>query len=312
MGIRVTSAGALSTIQDNGRIGFMDFGFSPSGCMDQESMIIANLLVGNNKNEGVIEITYGGFSGIFTSKSIFTITGADISPAINGKSVSTYKAIEVKEGDILTCGYAKTGLRSYLAFHSGLYLKKVMGSLSTNRMCKIGGYMGRELRAMDLLFFNTTTPTLKKIHKREIVPPVFSSEVVLRGLRGAEYSLFSDDSRRVFFNSEYTVTKDSDRMGIKLDGAVVDSKAGFDIISNGMGLGEVQITASGLPIVMGVDRQTVGGYPKIMTVASSDMHYAAQVRPNDRLCFEELSYDKLVKICNKRRKVIYNLSRLWK
>ncbi|MDR0751676.1 MAG: biotin-dependent carboxyltransferase family protein [Christensenellaceae bacterium] len=312
MGIKITASGPLSTIQDNGRIGYMDFGFSPSGCMDLESMHISNLLVGNHKNEAVIEITYGGLSGVFTSKAIFAITGADVCPTINGLAIPMYKAIEVKEGDVLACGYAKTGLRAYLAFCSGLYLKKVMGSASTNRACKIGGYLGRELRALDLLFFNNINPKLKKLDRREIKASLYSNHVELRSVRGADYDRFTDGGRRAFFSSNYRVSKDSDRMGVRLEGSVVESRDGYDVISNGMALGEVQIAASGQPIIMAADRQTTGGYTKIVTVASIDMSYVAQVRPNDSVVFKELDYETLIKICNKRRKTISSLEKKWK
>ncbi|MDR1940265.1 MAG: biotin-dependent carboxyltransferase family protein [Clostridiales bacterium] len=293
MGIKITNVGPVSTIQDAGRTGFMAFGFQASGAMDKTAFNIANILVGNDKDESAIEMTLVGISGRFTSDAVIAITGADVSPEINGGSIPRYMAINVKEGDVLTCSFAKSGCRAYLAVQGGFYLKKVMGSYSTNIKCGIGGYMGRPLKNGDLLYFNSVSPLTGAIENRKTdipVPPAFPVEI--RAVLGPQDDYFTDGGIAALFGGEYKVTNDSDRMGIKLDGAAVESKNGVDIISDGIPLGAIQIPASGKPIIMAADRQTVGGYAKIAVVISSDMPLLAQLKPGDTLTFKRASLEE--------------------
>jgi biotin-dependent carboxylase-like uncharacterized protein len=294
----------------------MDFGFPVSGCMDADSHYIANVLVGNDPKDAVIEITLGGFSCDFTSKAVVALTGCDAQFEIDGVRVPMYTAIYVDKGAHLRCGYAKTGCRAYLAVQSGFYLKNVMGSVSTNVKCKIGGYLGRALMKEDLLFFNSTEPNIKRVNNRSVKPRVPNSEhlseAVLRVILGPQDDYFTEKGINTFLSATYTVANDSDRMGIKTTGESVESKAGVDIISDGMPLGGVQIPASGMPIIMAADRQTTGGYAKIATVISSDMPVVAQLRPGNAIKFEKVSVSEAVKIYKDRKKYLENISKLWK
>jgi biotin-dependent carboxylase-like uncharacterized protein len=291
----------------------MDYGFQVSGAMDEKSLAIANSLVGNSQDMAGIEITIGGLSATFTSDAVIAITGADIKPELNKMPIPMYRAIYVKKDDVLECKFAKVGCRSYLAFNQGLALKKIMGSLSTNIKCKIGGYLGRPLKANDLLFFNSTTPNIKNIDKHSINLSIsFKNPVNIRVILGPQDDYFTESGINTFFTSTYQLTKDSDRMGIKLDGPVVESKNGVDIISDGMPLGGVQIPSSGMPIIMMSDRQTTGGYAKIATVISTDVQKLAQLRPNDSIRFENICLEKAHKIYLNEKKYLMKVSKLWK
>jgi len=316
VGMRITRAGMLSTVQDEGRYGYMDFGISVSGAMDALAMHTANILVGNKRDEAVIEMTMQGLEAVFDSSAIIAITGANMHPQINGSPVPMYEAVRVAAGDTLTLGYAQSGLRAYLAFYKGLYLKKTLGSYSTNIKAGIGGYMGRALKAGDLLFFNTTEPCLANIEKYKAPlqarHPYFSGNcATVRVVLGLQSDYFTSEGINTFFTSEYKLTNDSDRMGIKLVGAPIAAHTGVDIVSDGMPEGGIQIPSSGMPIIMAADRQTTGGYAKIGAVISRDMPIIAQCKPGDSIRFEKISIRAAQRLYKRRLRLLSKMEKLW-
>lgn len=311
MGLRINKPGMLTTLQDGGRKGYAAYGFSPSGALDHRAMAVANMLVGNEETEGVIEMTMAGISCTFTTDAVFALTGADMEAALNGEPVSRYTATAAKKGDELTMGFAGNGCRAYFAVQGGFYLKKVMGSVSTNLKCKIGGYLGRALQPNDLLFFNTTTPDVSVIG-RKTEAPVYASQAEIKVVLGPQDDYFSKDGLKTFLSSEYKLTNDSDRMGVKLDGPVIGSKNGVDIISDGIAWGSIQIPSSGKPIIMLSDRQTTGGYAKIATVISAEREKLAQLKPGGTVKFIAVSLKEAVRLYKNDLKTIKRLKRKWK
>lgn len=313
MGLIIKSAGLLSTIQDGGRSGYMQFGFQQSGAMDKKSMAIANALVGNDAGEGVIEMTMAGITAEFTSADVFALGGADMGAALNGKTLELCRAYAAKEGDVLKIGFASAGCRAYLAVAGGFSVKPVLDSLSTNLKCKIGGFEGRALTAGDFLGFRAAVPTLPEMEYRHLLVKIsVQKPQLIRVVMGPQDDYFTQAGVNTFLNSEYTLTADSDRMGIKLDGAAVESKNGVDIISDGIPFGGVQIPSSGKPIIMAADRQTTGGYAKIATVISADMNLLAQLKPGDSVRFKRVSLEKAQRIYKKEQGFIKAVEKLWK
>lgn len=289
-------AGPLSTIQDEGRFGYMSTGFSPGGAMDAYSLKIANLLVGNAPGDGAVEMTMMGMTVQFHCDTVIALTGAQMEPAINGTAVNMYESIPVSTGDVLTCGYAKTGLRTYLAVAGGFDLPLVMGSMSTNLKCALGGFHGRKLQDKDELPLRQSLP-ISLLGKRTAAPDnQFESPMTLRVIPGPQDDMFTDKGLETFLSSVYTVSGQSDRMGIRLDGEPIENKAGVDIISDGIATGAVQIPASGTPIIMMADRQTTGGYAKIATVISADLKKIAQARPGSQIRFASVTRREAVRL----------------
>ena len=151
MSIKVITPGMLSTIQDGGRKGFAAMGFNASGVMDVRSYHIANALVGNFTDEAVIEMTYLGGSFKFLESNYIAITGADMSPKIDGVPVEMYMTVFVKQDETLTFSAAESGMRAYIAVRGGIDVPVIMGSRSTNLKCKLGGLDGRPLKAGDIV-----------------------------------------------------------------------------------------------------------------------------------------------------------------
>lgn len=302
MKITILAPGPLSTIQDGGRFGAMSTGFSPGGAMDGYSMKIANLLVGNASGMGVIEMTMMGISASFDCDSLIALTGADMDPFLNDEPMPMYRSVAVHKGDVLTMKAAKTGMRSYLAVAGGFDLPFAMGSQSTNLKCKLGGFNGRKLQKGDEL------PLIQSVSgvfapERKINGQVkYPNEVLIRVMLGPQDDYFTQKGIDTFLGKVYTVTDQSDRMGIRLDGEKIENINGVDIISDGIATGSVQIPASGTPIIMMADRQTTGGYAKIATVISADLKKVAQARPGTRIRFMAVSEEEAVKLRRREEK----------
>lgn len=292
MHIKIISPGPLSTIQDEGRFGYMSVGFSPSGAMDSRAMRIANILAGNNQTDGVIEMTLMGITAEFTCKTVIAITGADMEPEINGNPIPMYRSVAVEKGDILSMKLAKNGLRAYLAAAGGFDIEPVMGSMSTNLKCGIGGFNGRKLMAGDELPLRRSAELFSVGRRKSYMGEEYPDSIEVRVIMGPQDDYFTENGIKTFLNSEYKVTDKSDRMGVRLSGDMIENKAGVDIISDGIVTGSIQIPPAGTPIIMMTDHQTTGGYAKIATVISTDIRKIAQAKPGTNLKFTAVSERK--------------------
>ena len=299
--IEIISAGMLSTLQDLGRFGVMKDGFTQGGVMDAYSTRIANKLCGNDANAPVIEMTMLGITAKFTEEHIFAISGGRFDISLNNKPIRTNKAYLAKAGDVLSIKVAKQGLRCYLAVAGGFDVPLFMGSASTNLKINVGGFDGRKLKAGDTVKVGKASK-LKNIEKRELAENTYDRIVKIRVVLGPQEDMFSENDLTLFSNQRYTVTSDFDRMGIRLWG-----KEKLEIISDAITFGSIQITNSGMPIILMADHQTTGGYAKIATVISADLPKLAQVKSNDKINFEIIDVDTAEKIANKQKKYIDRL-----
>ena len=307
MSIKVITPGMLSTIQDGGRKGFAAMGFNASGVMDVRSYHIANALVGNFTDEAVIEMTYLGGSFKFLESNHIAITGADMSPKLDGVPVEMYTTVFVKQDETLTFSAAKSGMRAYIAVRGGIDVPVIMGSRSTNLKCKLGGLDGRPLKAGDIV---PCRDVYDEFHKHLIhsapKEDFGSDEITVRVLLGPQDDYFTDHGIKTFLNSTYTVTNESDRMGCKLSGEKIEYKNTVDIISDGIVFGSIQIPRTGNPIIMLADRQTTGGYAKIATVISVDLPLLAQARPGTKVHFEPIDRQKAERLLKQEQKEFHS------
>lgn len=302
MGIRILAGGALTTIQDKGRYGYQSMGFSVSGVMDQRSFQIANLLLGKKEGGAVLEAALAGPTIQFTEDVLFTVTGADMKPQLNGQEVPMYHVLLGKAGDVLSLGFAVTGVYAYIAFAGEMDIPAVMGSRSTNLKCRIGGYEGRALQPGDELGLSGARTELPNMYKRyENIHEFTETEKEIRVLPGPEADYFTKEGMADFLGSVYTVTDAADRMGYRLEGKAVASVKGVDIISNGIAFGAVQIPSSGKPIIMMADRQTMGGYAKIANVITVDLPQLAQSRAGTRLYFRMVDIKEAQRMLRKEK-----------
>ena len=294
MMMKIIAPGPLSTIQDSGRFGYMSTGFGSGGAMDLYAMQCANILVGNDPNDGVIEMTMMGLTAEFTCDGVIALTGADMAPMINGEEIPMYSAVQIHQGDRLTMGAARSGMRGYLAVSGGFDIKPVMGSLSTNLKVKLGGFQGRKLLAGDQIPLRQTE-NLEMLGACKTQPDnQYPDTAVVRVILGPQEDYFTQKGIDAFLGTRYNVSGQSDRMGVRLEGTPIENKNGVDIISDGIAYGSVQIPASGTPIIMMADRQTTGGYAKIATVITADLYKIAQARPGSGIRFQAVTEKEAV------------------
>ena len=286
-GIKILEPGLLTSIQDSGITGFQKYGIGQSGAMDQTSFALANQICGNEKNAACLETTLAGPSIRFVTACDFAITGAVFENAtLDGMRIEMNKKISAKAGSLLSCGFASKGLRSYIAFSGGLLVPKVFGSSSTNLKSKIGGYMGRKLQADDQLAIgiNKKNPLLVPDNKSTEGFTENKDVLLLDCIKSSQFDFFQEKIVKKFTDSIYTVSAESDRMGIRFTGPGLECGK-TDIISDAIPFGAVQITSAGLPVVMAADRQTTGGYAKIACVTKASMCRLAQALPGTKVRF---------------------------
>jgi len=288
MTIRVKNPGMFSTIQDLGRYGYAHLGISVVGAADRLSLRLANLLVGNPDNTPALEMTLLGASLEFEERRMIALAGADCGARVGSTLLPIGEAAEVPAGGVLKCGGMKTGARSYLAVQGGFAVPAVMGSTATDVRGRFGGLEGRRLKAGDLLPLDD----VREMRPRRLKPGALdaaSRHDMLRLTRGAQQEWFAPETFQVLFSSLYSISDQSDRTGLRLKGEALRPHEQSQLLTDGIPLGAVQVPQDGQPIILFVDQQTTGGYPKIANVIMADMHHVGQLRPHEQVRFQEAS-----------------------
>ncbi|MCA6110693.1 5-oxoprolinase subunit C family protein [Bradyrhizobium cenepequi] len=269
----VSSIGPASSVQDGGRPGSQRYGLTPSGAMDRLSLAIANTLVGNEPFAAAVEI--GPFGAAFTAHCgavRIALSGASRSADIAGRPVAFDSSATLADGETLTLGFAKGGAFSYLAIEGGIAGEPMFGSLAVNARAGLGSPYPRPLQSGDELQVQSASGAAE----RRIELPE-QPDAPIRILFGPQDDEFSEDSKKLFLDSEWKVSATSDRMGYRLEGPVIKHLHGHNIVSDGTVNGSIQVPGNGQPIVLMPDRGTSGGYPKIATVITADFGRFAQI-----------------------------------
>lgn len=292
--IQVLKPGVQSQLQDLGRFGFQDLGVPVGGAMDEWSHRLANLLAGNASDEATLEIVLMGPSLVFDTATQIAITGADLSPKLNGEPVAMHQRISVAAGSQLDFGRRVSGLRAYLAVRGGFAVEPVMGSRSTYVRGGFGGFEGRALRKGDVLNFAEAQP-VPPAPVLELSPRLPSADpsavTTVRVVAGEHWARFPAETQALFTEAIYKINPQSDRMGYRLDGPALKRGDTVELISEAMGFGTIQVPADGLPIVLMAERHSAGGYPKIAHVISVDLPLMAQLAAQQQLRFERVSLE---------------------
>ncbi len=289
--IRVLDPGPLTTVQDIGRPGYLRFGIPASGPIDPVAFVLANRLVGNPDDAAGLECTLGGPRLEILRDTVVAATGADMPLMVNEREEACWRSVRVRGGDIIRLGAATGGVRSYLAVSGGLDVPRVLGSRSTYLRGRLGGHSGRALRRGDEIPMGPSPPSLRERSVGRDAVPRFGDELVIRVVLGPQAERFTTDGLDTFLRASYEMLPQSDRMGARLRGPVIAHARGHDIISDGVPLGGIQVVGDGQPIVLLVDRQSTGGYPKIATVCSTDIGRVGQTRPGERLRFRAITVE---------------------
>jgi antagonist of KipI len=290
--IRVESPGFLTTVQDLGRFGWAHFGVSASGAADPFALRAGNLLVGNAENAAALEMTLLGGAFEFEADSVVALTGSDFSAGL-----PMWTALHVKRGSLVRCGPSHSGARCYLSVRGGIGVARVMGSASTHVMTGVGG---RALRRGDVLPIGTDAVRQPRTAAKD-VPPL-PSNGPLRVTAGPQAESFADE----LYGGLYAVSEESNRMGLRLRGPAILSPAGH-MLTEGVPLGAVQVPPDGQPIILFVEHQTTGGYPKPANVISADFRRLGQLRPRDEVSFERVTIEQALELLQRQEQWLYGL-----
>ncbi|MDR3439832.1 biotin-dependent carboxyltransferase family protein [Telmatospirillum sp.] len=297
--------GPFATIQDLGRHGYQRFGVPVSGAMDGRALRLANRLVGNDEAEAGIEFTLvGGRYEVAAERCRIAVIG-DFDLSIDGKPAATCRAHDLERGALVTIGGSPRWVRGYLAVAGGFDVPLVLGSRSTHTRSRLGGIDGQTLRAGQLLNLRAPAPSGSPcmLPSRSLMP----DDRPIRVIFGPQQDHFSDRAAGQFLTNTYQVNPRSDRMGYRLDGPPIAPLGDYNIVSDGIAPGSVQIAGNGRPILLLADRQSTGGYPKIATVISADLPRLAQFRPGQEVRFIAVSLDQAAAIADQARNAFNRL-----
>ncbi|HLI83165.1 MAG TPA: biotin-dependent carboxyltransferase family protein [Bryobacteraceae bacterium] len=288
--IHVIEPGLESTVQDLGRFGYAQLGVSASGAADALALRAGNLLVGNAENAAALEMTLTGATLVFEGDAVIAVTGSDF-----GADLPLWSAVEMKTGSVARFGATRSGARCYVAVRGGLAVGKVLGSASMHVASGLGG---RPLAKGAILpIGNEAIRRARSV--RAAQPP---AEGPLRVTRGPQADWFGDE----LYGAPYTVTASWNRMGVRLHGPPVPSPAGH-MLTEGVGLGAVQIPPNGQPIILFVEHQTTGGYPKPASVISADLWRVGQLVPRREVRFELVSLEAARELLRRQEEWLYSL-----
>lgn len=313
MSFTVLEAGLYSLVVDGGRPRSRHLGVALGGAADQAAFRLGNALVGNNDPLAALELTLRGPTLRAESDILATVYGVPFTVTVNDTAIPCGKTFALKAGDILRIGGCDRGARGYLCVAGGFNTPFILGSQSMGEPLQVAKVLPCQpvppakmsmLRSRAMPFINLSDieehgqalspcEAAQPTNKRGVVIEVASGcgatgSKILRVLIGPQQEWFTDDT---IWNSEFVVSPSSNRMGLRLDGPALHRQGG-ELVSEAVVPGSVQVANDGRPIILGVDGQTIGGYPKVANVIRADLDRLAQLRPGDRVKFLQVSVDE--------------------
>ena len=283
----VLRAGINTTFQDRGRFHMQHLGVTPGGCMDLDSFSIANALVGNSLNEGVLEFAYQGpLLKLIKGRTKIAMTGNVLFQIIKsneeklmGECNRTYI---LEEGDQIDILATKQSAYGYMALEGGFDVKPFCKSVSILSRAQIGPNEGKKIKINDKINIRTNSQNKKNFSTKVIN----NNQNLIRVLKGPQFDYFSKESQKDFFSKEYKISNLTDRMGMRLEGTIMKNVVSANIRSEGITKGAIQVPADGQPIILLTDYPTIGGYPKIANVTSVDYNLLIQKTPGAKIFFK--------------------------
>ena len=285
---KVIRAGINTTFQDKGRSNLYHIGIPFSGAMDNRNYLISNKLVGNSLSLPVIEFAYQGpLLRYFGDKIRFAITGDVNFKLIKGKELidgNCYESYLIENGDEIDILSTNKSVYGYLSISAEFNINFQWGSCSVNTKAKIGSNNGEKLRdGQEIQISNIISYQTKKRSN------YLNTKIEkIRVIKGTNFNYFSDEGKKKLFEKEFTISKLSDRMGMRLEGVKIENNFDTNIKSEGLLKGVIQVPADGNPIIMLSDHGTIGGYPKIGVVISADYDKLVQLPSGSKIKFQEI------------------------
>ncbi|MGZ3726376.1 MAG: 5-oxoprolinase subunit PxpB [Pseudobdellovibrio sp.] len=303
--LKIENPGFFSLIQDQGRFGWAHLGVSPGGAADSLALRLGNQLVGNNETAAAIEMTSTGANFIFLKDTWIAVTGADGIPTLDGLPIAMWTSLPVCAGQRLAVNSMPFHLRSYLCIYGGIGTEPVLGSRSTF----VSGKWGGPLQAGDHLPAGrqaSESPRFRKV-KNPVLDFYNKKEKIFRVTLGPQQEWFSGESLKLFFENEFEVTNDVNRLGIRLAGAKLEYHEKFrgrELVSEGIANGAIQVAQGGQAFILFCEQQTTGGYPKLANVIKADLYKLGQLKPGDRVRFVQTSLAEAWKIQDDEERIL--------
>jgi biotin-dependent carboxylase-like uncharacterized protein len=302
MPVKVIKPGLLTTIQDLGRPGYFHLGIPIGGAMDRMAMRAANLLVGNDEGAAGLEAVFMGPELEFTEDAMIAVTGADMPVKIDGQEAPGWTALKVKAGQVLSFGFLKTGARAYIAVAGGIDTPPALGSRSTYAIGALGGVNGRAIAAGDELPVGQGGGGTEGASVPADLRRAPGAPTELRVLPGLYWYRITEKAQKGFFDDEWKVAPEADRMGYRFRGGkpleFVEREQPFgagsdpsNIVDGCYPYGSVQVPGGTEPIVLHRDAVSGGGYFMIGTVISADMDLIGQLQPHMPVKFVEVDME---------------------
>jgi biotin-dependent carboxylase-like uncharacterized protein len=299
-GLRVLSPGLHTTVQDLGRIGWQALGVPVSGALDGFSLRLGNAIVGNPGGTAALEALYRG--------PTLEVAAANVRAAAAGigarlvvagaaeRIVPGWRSVTLGRGDVFRLECGGQSACCYLVVLGGIAVPPFLGSASTYVRARLGGLAGRPLQAGDVVPL-AGGQTVAGEERWLPAPPVVDTAQPIRVVLGPQREFFTDDAVATLLGAEFRVSQQADRMGLRLEGPPLRHRAGWDIVSDAIPTGAIQVPGSGQPILLLADHQTTGGYPKIATVASADLPAIGRRRPGDAVRFAAIDIEAAERLC---------------
>lgn len=303
--ITVVQTSAFASLQDLGRYGCRRYGIGHAGAMDALALRAGNLLLGNPEGTAALEVALGSVRLRFECDTAFCMTGALYAADLDGEPVHSYWRYTARKGQVLNMVRAVQGMYGYVCVRGGFAVPEIMGSRSTDHKAAFGGFCGRAVREGDCLPTGSDGLRMSRIG---IAPIGFPH--IIRAMPSAEYGLFGKTAHYRFWQDEWTLQSDSNRMGYRLSGPQLELRQPAEMLSHAVQFGTVQVPSSGQPIVLMADAQTTGGYPKIAAVAAADYGRLAQVRFGGKIRFQMVTPQEALALHGKNRAYLNQIKRI--
>ncbi|MDQ2638077.1 MAG: 5-oxoprolinase/urea amidolyase family protein [Actinomycetota bacterium] len=276
--LEILRSGPLALIEDLGRPGLAHMGVGRSGAADRRSHMLANRLVANPDDRATVEVTFGGFSarvrGGGREGIAIAVTGADTDPAVNGIPFGTNSIHYARDGEVISLGAPRSGLRTYLAVRGGIDVEPVLGSRSYDVLSALGPL---PLSPGDVLPIGAHSDEFPELDQAPVAA-IEDDALELTVVPGPRDDWFVDPD--VLMRTNWLVTNKSDRVGTRLVGMPLEyRRPGRQLPSDGANRGAIQVPPNGFPVILGPDHPVTGGYPVIGVLTDEDIDKMAQIRP---------------------------------
>jgi biotin-dependent carboxylase-like uncharacterized protein len=309
-GLKVLAPGFHTTVQDLGRIGYQDIGVPVSGALDGVSLRLANALVGNPPAMPGLEILLSGPTLEIAADAVrVALVGPGAGLKIgreNPRVVAGGQSITLSRGEVLQVVASQFAACCYLAVEGGIALPLVLGSASTYVRAALGGFEGRALQSGDVVpLAIASAPDRDELRLSNPLDP--ARDQPIRVILGPQLDYFTHEAVATLLGAEFRISQSADRMGMRLDGPPLHHRQGWDIVSDAIATGAIQVPGSGQPILLLADHQTTGGYPKIATVISADLPVVGRRRPGDALRFTAVTIEEAERLCREQERALLQL-----